>query len=112
MQIIDEIKVDPEKGTMRLVNEYRPRLIAAAFKFCQDSRFAEDFAMATLEKAVSRIAGCQCDDGLYHVIKGGNRWNYRYGSPDLCRPGERVFGGLVFSHAAHRAVGVRAVLER
>lgn len=51
------------------------------------------------------------EDGLsFRVIKGGSWWNFRYGSPEFCRPGERSFSGLVATRTPHQAVGFRLLL--
>lgn len=65
MELVEELKLNPETGAARLVSEYRDRLQAAAFKLCHDEHLAEDLAFATIEKGVAHISDCEGDAVLF-----------------------------------------------
>ena len=55
MDIVEEIRKDPENGTRRLESEYKLGLMALARRFCQDEGDAEELVNSTLAEVVSSI---------------------------------------------------------
>ena len=69
--IVQEILADREKGTARLVAEYRERLYTAAFALCRDVHEAEDLVFCTIERVLAKIASYKERESFYewmHVI--------------------------------------------
>ena len=69
IDIVQEILSDREKGTARLVAEYRDRLYSAAFALCHDAHEAEDLVFCTLERVLSKIS-------LYKERESFYEWMY------------------------------------
>ena len=63
------ILLDREKGTLRLVAEYRDRLHAVAFALCRNHAEAEDLAFRTIERAVSKIESYEERDSFYEWLQ-------------------------------------------
>ena len=55
MDIVDEIRKDPESGARRLQSEYKAGLMALARRFCQDEGDAEELVNSTLAEVVASI---------------------------------------------------------
>ena len=55
MGLIADIHNDLEKGAVRLISEYRARLISDAIKLCKDASGAEDLVSRTLVKVINKI---------------------------------------------------------
>ena len=69
--IVKEIMADREKGTARLVAEYKERLYSAALSLCHDTHEAEDLVFCTIERVLAKIASYQERESFYewmHVI--------------------------------------------
>ena len=69
IDIVQEILADREKGTARLVAEYKDRLYSAAFNLCQDAHEAEDLVFCTFERVLAKIA-------LYKERESFYEWMY------------------------------------
>ena len=69
MDIARSILLDREKGTRRLVTEYRDRLYAVALALCRNPAEAEDLAFRTIERAVSRIELYEERDSFYEWLQ-------------------------------------------
>ena len=55
MDIVEEIRKDPENGTRRLESEYKVGLMALARRFCADEGDAEELVNSTLAEVVASI---------------------------------------------------------
>ena len=55
MDLIDEIKNDIEKGSVRLFAEYRDRLYFEAMRLCDDAAAADDLVMLAFDRAIRKI---------------------------------------------------------
>lgn len=55
MEVWEQILLDAETGSRRLVAEYGDRLFKAAVLLCRDEHMAEDLVFRTLERVVDRI---------------------------------------------------------
>ena len=55
MDIVEEIRKDPENGTRRLESEYKVGLMALARRFCTDDVDAEELVNRTLAEVVASI---------------------------------------------------------
>ena len=55
MDIVEEIRKDPENGTRRLESEYKVGLMALARRFCTDEGDAEELVNSTLAEVVASI---------------------------------------------------------
>lgn len=68
MEIWQEISVDPEMGTERLVAEYKNRLFRAAMLMCRDPAVAEDLVFRTFAQTVGRIRTYRPELSFYNWI--------------------------------------------
>ena len=55
MEIWEDIAVNAENGTKRLVAEYGDRLFSAAVRICGNDSDAEDLVFRTLSHAIAKI---------------------------------------------------------
>ena len=69
IDIARSILLDREKGTQRLVAEYRDRLYSVAFALCRNHAEAEDLAFRTIERAVSKIESYEERDSFYEWLQ-------------------------------------------
>ena len=69
IDIARSILLDREKGTQRLVAEYRDRLYAVALALCRNHAEAEDLAFRTIERAVSKIESYEERDSFYEWLQ-------------------------------------------
>ena len=63
--IVEEIKQNREKGSARLVAEYRDRLYSAALSLCGDAAKSEDLVFATFESVLDKIEMYSERDAFY-----------------------------------------------
>ena len=63
--IVQDILADREKGTARLVAEYKERLYSAAFTLCRDAHEAEDLVFCTIERVIAKIASYKDQESFY-----------------------------------------------
>lgn len=68
MEIYEQIRLDRETGTRRLVAEYRARLQAAARLLCGDEHEAEDLVFRAFERAVLKIDDFRPTGSFYYWI--------------------------------------------
>jgi len=68
MEIYEQIKVDREAGTRRLVDEYRSRLTSAAEMLCKDHSDAEDLVFRAFEQAINKIDDFRPTGSFYYWI--------------------------------------------
>ena len=64
MDIVSEIRRDPEEGTKRLEREYKSRLMVVAMNLCGDKSEAETLVYDTMGKAVSQIESLSKPESL------------------------------------------------
>ncbi len=57
MDIVEEIRLDKERGAQRLVSEYRAGLMSLAIRFCHDAGDAEELVNRTFAEVISGIDG-------------------------------------------------------
>ena len=55
MDIVEEIRKDPDSGAKRLVSEYKAGLLSLARRFCSDSSDAEELVNRTFAEVVANI---------------------------------------------------------
>ena len=65
ISIVQDILRNREKGTARLVSEYRERLYSAAFALCRNTAEAEDLVFRTFEQVVCQIETCRNEHAFY-----------------------------------------------
>ena len=56
MDIVEELRKDPENGTRRLESEYKGRLMVLARRLCGDEGDAEELVNSTFAEVVASIA--------------------------------------------------------
>lgn len=63
--IVQEILLNREKGSARLVAEYRERLYSVAYALCNDPAEAEDLVFKTFEQVLDKIETCADEASFY-----------------------------------------------
>ena len=85
--IWEEIALDCESGSRRLVAEYGDRLYAAALLLCPGAADAEELVFRTFERAVARIGqfkpGGAFYGWLYVIMLNFRRMDLRKNHPDV-----------------------------
>ena len=69
MSLIADIHNDMEKGAVRLITEYRARLLCDAVRLCESTSDAEDLVSRTLVKVIGNIDTLKEDGSLYNWMK-------------------------------------------
>ena len=69
MSIIAEIHNDLEKGTVRLMEEYRARLFSEAVHLCDNVASAEDLVSRTFVKVINNLSSYRADNNFYGWMK-------------------------------------------
>jgi DNA-directed RNA polymerase specialized sigma24 family protein len=63
--IVELIRKDRMKGAIRLVAEYKDRIVHAAYSLCRDRELAEDLAMCTFESVIDKIGTCRNHEAFF-----------------------------------------------
>ena len=69
MSLIQDIHNDMEKGALRLITEYRSRLMSDAVRLCANISDAEDLVSQTLVKVIGNLDSYKEDNNFYGWMK-------------------------------------------